>query len=345
MREHSKPVATATDEPFGPQELREHLDEALCVILQGPPGTGKTWLAEQLVESLTETSDIASCQLTTLLESRPLEEHLANPSTLAAPPIVWELVQLHPGYSYEDLVRGQVAASSDTTDGPGLRFVSKDRIVVEMAQVANARKGQPTLLVLDEINRCNLAAVLGELIMVLEKSKRGKAIRLQYPAPPEATSGDLLTLPDNLWILGTMNTADRSIALVDYAIRRRFRFVDVKPSRTALAAYYEEAPPPQLTRVLELFDSVRALVDDPNLQVGHSYFMERLEPGTDPRPWARRLAGRFLYEVLPLLREYSQESKLTKSEISAAGTRFALDRPETAMERKQDELAIWLGGA
>ncbi len=195
------PVGGDPDEPE-PALLR-HLREAPNVVLQGPPGTGKTWAAEQLVKYLAK-SDPAAWTLTALRADRDLEE-LLDSDALKQAPVVWEVVQLHPGYAYEDFVRGQVADSSDG----GLSFVSRDRVLVEMARVADARNGAPVVLVLDEINRCNLASVLGELILILEESKRGTSVRLQYAAPPGRGRGaDSLALPPNLWIVGTMNTAD-----------------------------------------------------------------------------------------------------------------------------------------
>ena len=328
--------------------LEAHLRDTACVILQGPPGTGKTYAAECLIDYLAGNSGPKrqELQYTQLLARHggDLEAVLADPE-LAEFPVVWELVQMHPGYAYDDFVRGQV-----TAEGEQLRFVSKDRIMVELARVAQARQGKPTLLVMDEINRCNLASVLGELILVLERSKRSQQhkVRLQYPGPGGDRQRDLIWLPENLWLLGTMNTADRSIALVDYAIRRRFRFLDLLPDRNAIQGYYttrnmEE----QGERALALFDKVspgqessaKPIVLSPNLQVGHSYFM--VDQG---ERWDERLAHKLLYEVVPLLREYHAEHKLREGVTTLAITdalEIPLDRAAPVAGHATD-LLHWL---
>jgi hypothetical protein len=324
--------------PKAHTDLLHHLQATSCVVLQGPPGTGKTYAAEQLIKGLAGGKKKArALQLTRLIAKKDgdLDALLDDPK-LAEHPVVWELVQMHPGYSYDDFVRGQV-----TQEGEGLHFVSADRIVVQMARVAQKRPGKPTLLILDEINRCNLASVLGELILVLERSKRGKGhpVRLQYAAPPEQPrDNDLLWLPCDLWLLGTMNTADRSIALVDYAIRRRFRFLDVLPDAGAIAGFYDD--PTAAEAAARLFETIGSdVVADPNLQVGHSYFM------TNNEDWARDLADKFLYEVVPLLREYHAERKLKDTVSGLAFDSFTvpLDRPEPVAKYVQP-LIDWLTG-
>jgi hypothetical protein len=215
---------------------------------------------------------------------------------------VWEVVQAHPGYTYDDFVRGRTLVA----DAGGSRFESIDRIVPQLAAVARARPGKPTLLIIDELNRCNLANVLGELIFALEKDKRGQEVKLQYDPPPGLQPGEgvLLSLPRELLFIGTMNTADRSIALVDYAIRRRFRFVDVLPDPHVITEYYK-AFPTYGARAGALFSSAAELVRDERMRIGHSFFL--VPPDEE---WPLRLANRIAYEVLPLLREYRVEGHL-----------------------------------
>jgi 5-methylcytosine-specific restriction endonuclease McrBC GTP-binding regulatory subunit McrB len=307
--------------------LRDHLHQNPCVVLQGPPGTGKTFLAEQLVKKLAKEagSEWEECRWTKLeetLDAGGPDKHRSRLESLVDDKaVVWEIVQLHPGYTYEDLVRGLVTDSGE--EKGGIRFVPVDRIVVQMAEVAAAMKpGGHAILILDEINRCNLASVLGELILVLEKSKRvgrsagergsdgeGLRVKLQYPPPPEGER--TLGLPANLWIIGTMNTADRSIALVDYAIRRRFRFVDVVPDRKAIEDYYAPYDNGERLgrRAAELFEQLNEFVKENRLKIGHSYFLEcpELDPVQSDEEniagWSKRLASRIAYEVIPLLKE------------------------------------------
>src|SRR5439155_1441184 len=148
--------------------------------------------------------------------------------------LIWEMIQLHPGYSYDDLVRGMSAVQRDGK----LCFVPEDRLLVHLAMLAVRRPNTTVVIILDEINRCNLASVLGELIFAMEPGARGVPVRLQYGAPPGSPAGDVLSLPINLKFIGTMNTADRSISMVDYAIRRRFRFLDIRPNRGVIEKAY-----------------------------------------------------------------------------------------------------------
>ena len=262
--------------------IAEHLGETANLVLQGPPGTGKTFLALEACRRLAGAADLASCQFSRLQADREAME---------AAPLLWELVQMHPGYAYEDFVRGLA-----TEEGEGLRFVARDRILCEMAQAAAWRGDKPTVLILDEINRCNLATVLGEALLVIEDGRRGEGVRLQH-------GEGLLVLPPSLKVIGTMNTADRSIALIDFAIRRRFRFLTVPPSRAVIAHFYEKT---RADLVCKLFDAANVGLDA-DCMVGHSYF---LVPPSGPTEWRRRMANQIAYEVVPLLREYQAEGRL-----------------------------------
>jgi MoxR-like ATPase len=310
---HVSPRNTTIERPkVGPstteqvKDVVRHLAATPNVVLQGPPGTGKTYIALRVAEAMAQGGDLASVQFSAALKTTNGDlGKLLKESWFLDQPLVWELVQMHPGYTYDDFVRGRTLVS----DKSGSRFESVDRMVPQMAAVAAARGDKPTLLIVDEINRCNLANVLGELILALDADQRGKyAVRLQYPPPPGTKAGEgvLLTLPPNLKVLGTMNTADRSIALIDFAIRRRFRFIDLMPDPQVIEDHYA-ARPTAAKRVRLLFDAVSELVVE-HLRVGHSYFL--VQPDDE---WPKRLANRFVYEVLPLLREYLQEGHLLGS--------------------------------
>jgi MoxR-like ATPase len=309
----------------------DHLREAPAAILQGPPGAGKTRLALEVVQALVaERASGAALpaqgawqdfRWTNLVGDHvdPAASALVarNQEQILEAPIVWEIVQLHPGYSYEDLVRGLAS-----THGGGTGFVPHDRIVLQLAEAAirraedaerTGREVGPTVLILDEINRCNLSAVLGELILVLEGGYRDFDVRLQYPAAEGARS--VLRLPKNFWIIGTMNTADRSIAMVDFAIRRRFRFLDVLPSREVVARVNPEPARDGATRAFDAFRNLVRETDRDRLAIGHSYF---LVPGADTNDWAGRLAKRIVFEVLPLVREYAEEGFLDKQPVQKA---------------------------
>ena len=174
------------------------LDEKKQVIFQGPPGTGKTYVAQALAE------------------------HLAGSRERVT------LVQFHPSYSYEDFVQGYRPTLNENGQPA---FVLRDGPLLRAADRARNDPTNRHYLIIDEINRGNIANVFGELYFLLEY--RDKEINLQYDDEP-------FSLPDNLFVIGTMNTADRSIALVDLALRRRFYFVEFHPDDRACAERAQE---------------------------------------------------------------------------------------------------------
>lgn len=172
------------------REVRDLLWDDRQLVLYGPPGTGKTYLALKLAEFL------------------------------GGGPEQVKLVQFHPSYAYEDFFEGFRPQEDPQTREVAFRLTAGP--LRELADLAS-REGNrhiPHFLIIDEINRANLAKVFGELYFLLEY--RNKSVRLTY-------SGDDFALPPNLFVIGTMNTADRSIALVDAAMRRRFAFVELSP--------------------------------------------------------------------------------------------------------------------
>ncbi|CAC9612716.1 hypothetical protein [uncultured Gammaproteobacteria bacterium] len=202
----------------------------------------------------------------------------------------YKLIQFHPAYTYEDFVRGIVA----TTGNGNINYKVKNKVLAEMAENAKNNPGNPFVLIIDEINRANLSSVLGELIYALEY--RGEVEGMyEYQGSRE------IVLPENLYIIGTMNTADRSVGHIDYAIRRRFAFVDVNTDESVIP---NEAMP--------LFEKVKGLFDDHlsdefelnDVMIGHSYFLRNnLE-----------LALALEYEIKPMLQEYRKDGVLTCEE-------------------------------
>ena len=186
-------------------------------------------------------------------------------------------VQFHPAVTYEDFI---VGLSPDTKEG-ALRFDVRPGWLIEAAQ--QAAEG-PFLLVIDEVNRADLGKVLGEAIYLFEAGEIGgeKARRVRLPHP--VNGENTFALPENLYVLATMNTADRSIAGMDLAVRRRFAFVTITPDRSVVAAVADKGLP-------------LALV----LLPGHSYFLAEDEA---------ELRQRLKYELLPLLDEYLHEGFL-----------------------------------
>lgn len=254
------------------RHVRHTLARKKNLILQGPPGVGKSFVAGRLVRDL-----------------------VGDDATRRA----W--VQFHPSYSYEDFVQGlrpDEAGGFRLRDGPFHVF----------ARRAADDPDRPYLFVIDEINRANLGKVFGELFSLLEADRRGPAFAL--PLTYARSLADTFYVPDNLFVVGLMNTADRSLALVDYALRRRFAFVDLRPAfdapafREALEAAGATA---KLVRhvvavMTRLNESIRGETSTlgPGFEVGHSFFVPRSGTLADEAWFSDVIES----EIEPLLREY-----------------------------------------
>ncbi|WP_165699322.1 AAA family ATPase [Hymenobacter jejuensis] len=248
------------------------LERRRNLILQGPPGTGKTFLARRLA----------------WLE-------LGSQDTQRV-----EMVQFHPSYSYEDFVQGF------RPDAHG-SFRLTDGVLPDLCRRATADPTRPYFLLIDEINRGHLNRIFGELLLLLEADKRGPAhaVRLPY-APVEAPR---FYVPDNLFVIGTMNTADRSLAPLDYALRRRFAFVPMLPEFGEHLHKHlidNNIPTKTVDRMIaRLAELNEVIANDPELgpdfQVGHSYFCQ---PPTDPAAADQWLTLILEQEIAPLLRDY-----------------------------------------
>ncbi len=258
-----------------PEAVNALVRQRRFVILQGPPGTGKTRLAEEV-----------------------LRESFAGRGMT---------IQFHPAVTYEDFV---VGLSPDPEEGT-LRFNVRRGWLMEAARAA---KESPFLLVIDEVNRADLGKVLGEAIYLFEAGEVGGERARQVELPHAVDGGRHFSIPENLYVLATMNTADRSIASIDLAIRRRFAFVNVPPSRAVVADR-------RLALATDVFDwlsdvFVEHAPDDAlDLMPGHAYFLAKDEA---------ELRQRFRYELLPLLDEYLRQGFLgsAASELHAVRDRI-----------------------
>jgi MoxR-like ATPase len=207
-------------------------DKKQC-IFYGPPGTGKTYVARELARALAAGAERV------------------------------QVVQFHPSYAYEDFVEGYRPRLINGQPG----FALVDGPLKRMAQAAREAPEATHILVIDELNRGNVAKIFGELYYLLEY--RDEQVTLQYSGAP-------FTLPRNLWIIGTMNTADRSIALVDLALRRRFYFVPFFPDQPPVAGLLRrwlERNKPDLVWLADAVDRANALLKDRHLAIGPSYFL------------------------------------------------------------------------
>lgn len=222
--------------------------------------------------------------------AKKLAEHLAGS------PARVRLVQFHPSYAYEDFIQGFRPTLSKEH---GAGFELRDGPLVEAAKAAEDKPEEEHFLIVDEINRGNLSKILGELYFLLEY--RDETIQLQY-------SSKEFRLPTNLYLIGTMNTADRSIALVDLALRRRFHFVEFHPDKPPIEGLLErwlEAKAPKMTWVKDVVAKANQQLNDRHAAIGPSYFMrEGLDEAKVEMIWQ--------HNVLPYIEErlFGQEEEL-----------------------------------
>ena len=245
------------------------------IVFYGPPGTGKTYVG------------------------RKLAAYLAGREARV------ELVQFHPSYAYEDFVEGYRPAR---LEGGAAGFVLREGPLKRMAREAERAPDETFVLIIDEINRGNLAKVFGELYFLLEYRGPENRINLQY-------SDERFSLPENLWIIGTMNIADRSIALVDSALRRRFHFAPFFPDEPpveGLLSRWLAKNKSELAWVAEVVDRANELLGRRHAAIGPSHFMD---PGLDEE-WVGII---WEHSVLPYIAEqfFGEEDRLEE---------FALDR-------------------
>lgn len=240
------------------QDTLNLIERRKQVILYGPPGTGKTFLAQALSKHVTDGADGETT-----------------------------IVQFHPTYSYEDFFEGFRPVAND--DSGNLAFSLRKGPLRRLADSAAANPEANYFLVIDEINRGNIAKVFGELYFLLEY--RDSEISLLYSDEP-------FTLPSNIFVIGTMNTADRSIAMLDAAMRRRFAFVELHPERAPVQDVLSRWV---MTNGLQddradLLTRLNAQIQDHDAKVGPSFLMRDLT-GTG-------LQDVWRYEILPLLAEH-----------------------------------------
>jgi 5-methylcytosine-specific restriction protein B len=242
------------------QEIIDLLDRKRQVIFYGPPGTGKTFVAQRLGDLVVDAGG------------------------------TYRLVQFHPSYAYEDFFEGFRPRATAGDLGVGYELVAGP--LREMAEAALEDPSHPYLLIIDEINRANIAKVFGELYFLLEY--REAAVSLLYSPDRE------FQLPENLYVIGTMNTADRSIALVDTAMRRRFYFFRFSPDTEPISSLLGRWLSAQDLgdEPARLLEALNREIDDPNFAIGPSYLMDpRInDDGELERVWT--------HAILPLLEEH-----------------------------------------
>jgi 5-methylcytosine-specific restriction protein B len=269
------------------------------VILYGPPGTGKTYWGQRAARELAAQHGFG-CAFGELREEQRHEVfgHEAQLGLVRA-------VTFHPAYGYEDFLEGY----RPEVEGDEMVFARRDGIFKRLCRDAESAPDRRFYLLIDEINRGDIPRIFGELLTVLEKDKRDQTILL-------GVSGQPFRVPRNVYVIGTMNTADRSIALLDAALRRRFGFVELMPDSGVLGKASVGGVP--LGRWLDALNArirEHAGRDARNLQIGHSYLLE----GDQPIEQFVRFAQVLRDDIIPLLEEYTYEDYSALAKILGTG--------------------------
>lgn len=243
------------------------------VILYGPPGTGKTFLSNRYLQWKRKNSDKG---------------------------ITKNFCTFHPSFNYEDFIEGYKPVDSGKGD---MSFKLQDGIFKALCKKAAEHKDEEFYLIIDEINRGNVEKIFGEMITLIEGDKRGMSLQLSQ-------SKEEFCVPQNVYIIGTMNTTDRSIKMLDAALRRRFAFIECMPDYVLIGKPIDSVGlSPKV--ILSKINARLREIEDREKQIGHSYFMKngkQIETVSELREV-------YIYDIIPLISEYCFNDYSKMSEI------------------------------
>lgn len=296
---------------FNKTRMKENINEIIKVwqkrknlILQGAPGVGKTFSTAMLAVRLIREDDNDQFPIDYTNDNSVMKVYhdLESDGQI-------RFVTFHQSMDYENFVEGIVSKVEPLGNGQkGINYDVKDGIFKKICKEASDNEGKKYVLIIDEINRGNVSKIFGELITLLEADKRSGAdhelsVMLPY-------SEKIFSVPSNLYILGTMNTTDRSVGSLDYALRRRFAFETI-PSDENVIDYNDKASEEVRNKAKELFEDVKTFImeskpdmDIDDLMIGHSFFMANDLEG---------LRMQLKYEIIPLLKEYINDGIIVPS--------------------------------
>ncbi len=307
------------------------------IILYGPPGTGKTYYALKLAREVIAQDNFEKSYFELNEEEKKMlqvESNIHHQEYKQKSAYLY-FCTFHPAYGYEEFIEGYRPYISKEGN-PG--FALQEGVFKRICKEATLHPEQTFVMIIDEINRGNIPRIFGELITLIEKDKRWKKEREDNLSLILPVSGEVFYVPDNVLIIGTMNTADRSIALLDIALRRRFGFRELMPMPELLEGY--EIDGFKIAEWLRELNRRVAMEVGRNLQVGHSYLMENGRPIKE----ADEFIARFKDEIIPLLQEYCYEDYHKLSRILGSSIvdveRKAFHRELFHYKRKEDLLHI-----
>ena len=308
MQDGTEIILEGVDNEMNDSIYKEYQDamETLGIkqmILQGPPGTSKTYSAKAFLKYMAHNcsdEELADIQIADYSNADKYCAKLFKGK--GEPDVAWDIVQFHPSYGYEDFIRGIKVSTKPGSDT--ILYETVNKVLGNIAELAKKHKKTKFFLIIDEINRANLATVFGELIYGLEYRTEPVA------TPYSVNNNNRISMPDNLYIIGTMNTADKSIGGIDYAIRRRFLFFEQLPDVKVIKTYKSEKGTTQEElneQASKLFEYVEKVFEEDYLspeyrkeevQIGHTYFL------VDSKD---KLMKRFEYQIIPILKEYYKD--------------------------------------
>lgn len=288
------------------KEETPKMSQDLNIILYGPPGTGKTYNTISLAVEL--------CEPDLSIEGWSYEAIWKEYKKLKESGRI-AFTTFHQSYGYEEFIEGikpylkKDDASKTGEGGDSLRYKIEPGVFKKFCEKAKSKRAENYVFIIDEINRGNISKIFGELITLIEDTKRegesadmGEAMEAVLPY-----SGESFSVPRNVYILGTMNTADRSIALMDTALRRRFTFIEMMP-KPSLLKDIEITEGKKTLEVMKMLETINERIEflyDREHTIGHAFFMKLMK--LKEKPALELLGNIFKTKIIPLLQEYFYE--------------------------------------